>query len=503
MFSRFCFRAVFLISCFAALVLFTPRTGFSCTCVHEDITPAQAAGYADAIFTGIVVVAGTDSCPDEYVFEVTHAVKGLTECSVTMIIPFFSCTFMPVLGGEYVMYAYWWDAEDMCRPGLSTNICIRSAPIEYAQEDLLYFERYAPMYLTEWQGGGILAVDNADNVYAADTANNRVSIYNAQGTVLEQWGSEGTGDGEFQGLSGIAVDSDGNVFVADNGNYRVQKFDNAGNFVTKWGSNGTDPGQFLGLMLLAVDPSGTVYALDITGRVQKFDNNGVYMGVWSVADAVYDMEAAPDGTIQFIDYYTDRVLIYSSTGVLLDEWVPGCSPPHQFPSSPSSFTIRSDGRRCFIFDAGGPRIVEYTADGVLTGVMEVPSPESVACGSGDLVFVFTGGKVKVYGERSEGTTGLSAPELTRGPSLNVFPNPFNPGTRVRYQIDKPGTLTISVYDVRGRRIRELFRADRAAIDGFVDWDGRDDLGRGVTAGVYFVRLETLSGKATKKAIMLK
>ena len=50
-----------------------------------------------------------------------------------------------------------------------------------------------------------------------------------------QWGSEGSGDGQFYSPNGIAVDSSGNVYVADTENQRIQKFTTDGEFITAMG----------------------------------------------------------------------------------------------------------------------------------------------------------------------------------------------------------------------------------------------------------------------------
>ena len=67
-------------------------------------------------------------------------------------------------------------------------------------------------------------VDSSGNVYVADTYNHRVQKFSSSGVYQTQWGTRGSGDGQFIDPSGVAVDSSGNVYVADYGNNRVQKF---------------------------------------------------------------------------------------------------------------------------------------------------------------------------------------------------------------------------------------------------------------------------------------
>jgi hypothetical protein len=88
---------------------------------------------------------------------------------------------------------------------------------------------------------------------------------------VTKWGSKGSGDGQFGNPSGISIDSSDNVYVADSGNNRIQKFDSNGKFITKWGSTGSGDGQFSTLADIAVDSSGNVYVTDSgNNRIQVF-----------------------------------------------------------------------------------------------------------------------------------------------------------------------------------------------------------------------------------------
>jgi hypothetical protein len=99
-----------------------------------------------------------------------------------------------------------------------------------------------------------------------------------------KWGSSGKGPGEFQVPQGIDVDSLSNVFVADTGNYRIQQFKLANPcpagstqvvpgvcFVIEWGTQGSGKGQFEDPWSVAVDSSMNVFVAD-TGnhRIQQF-----------------------------------------------------------------------------------------------------------------------------------------------------------------------------------------------------------------------------------------
>jgi tripartite motif-containing protein 71 len=118
-----------------------------------------------------------------------------------------------------------------------------------------------------------------DKLYIVDRDNNRIQVFDKNGTFLFKWGEEGEGDGEFALPYGLDVDKEGNVWVADRGNNRIQKFDPEGNFLLAFGSEGEGQGEFRQLRHVGVDDQlQYLYAVDSENhRIQKFDINGSFV----------------------------------------------------------------------------------------------------------------------------------------------------------------------------------------------------------------------------------
>jgi 6-bladed beta-propeller len=85
-----------------------------------------------------------------------------------------------------------------------------------------------------------VAWDRAGNIYIADGigANNRIAKFDKDGRFLKQWGSTGSGPGQFTGVKALAIDAQGNVYAADVGNKRIQVFDGEGTFKSEFGNVG-------------------------------------------------------------------------------------------------------------------------------------------------------------------------------------------------------------------------------------------------------------------------
>jgi DNA-binding beta-propeller fold protein YncE len=116
-----------------------------------------------------------------------------------------------------------------------------------------------------------VAVDGAGNVYVADTMNDRIEIFDADGQFISTFGKNGDGPGYFSRPKGVAIDSDGHIWVADGMQDRIQVFDKEAQLLIALGGHGLLPGQFQGLVGIAVDKWDRVFTTEIfPGRAQEF-----------------------------------------------------------------------------------------------------------------------------------------------------------------------------------------------------------------------------------------
>ncbi len=87
--------------------------------------------------------------------------------------------------------------------------------------------------------------------------------------------------------------------------------------------------------------------------------------------------------------------------------------------------------------------------------------------------------------------------------LNNFPNPFNPSTTIIYQLARPAHVTLTIWNIRGQKIRTLVEETKPRGTYEVKWDGKDEQGLVVPAGLYFYRLQAGGFSMTRRMILLK
>jgi len=84
-----------------------------------------------------------------------------------------------------------------------------------------------------------------------------------------------------------------------------------------------------------------------------------------------------------------------------------------------------------------------------------------------------------------------------------YPNPFNPGTTIRFDLPKSGRVRLWVYNLLGQRVRVLREGVLSAGSHVVRWDGRDDSGRDLPTGIYFVELRAEGKVLRQKAVKIR
>jgi hypothetical protein len=86
---------------------------------------------------------------------------------------------------------------------------------------------------------------------------------------------------------------------------------------------------------------------------------------------------------------------------------------------------------------------------------------------------------------------------------HAYPNPFNPRTKICYALPAPSRVNLSIFDLRGRRVRCLLAGPQAAGIHEAIWDGLGDDGSAVASGLYIARLESRLGVLTRKMLLTR
>lgn len=84
-----------------------------------------------------------------------------------------------------------------------------------------------------------------------------------------------------------------------------------------------------------------------------------------------------------------------------------------------------------------------------------------------------------------------------------FPNPFNPTTTIVFELDQPGTVSLSIYNLAGGKVATLLDEEMSAGQHEIKWDGKDSKGRDLSSGNYFYQLKDGKTSITKKLLLLK
>ncbi len=128
-----------------------------------------------------------------------------------------------------------------------------------------------------------------------------------------------------------------------------------------------------------------------------------------------------------------------------------------------------------------------------------------------VMVVYTVSAVNEYGEGESSSQITAIPQevvaVEESPvpyelSLNNYPNPFNPSTRLSYTVPEDSQVNLTVFNLVGQRMATLVSTHMSAGEYSVNWNGVDELGERASAGVYIVRLQAGNSVTTRKITLL-
>ncbi len=340
-------------------------------------------------------------------------------------------------------------------------------------------QRFSPSgrFLGQWgsygsgpgQFGAVdgLAVDARGEVYVLDSTHARVERFTASGRLLGEWGRPGSALGEFDfgpgsgpdkpPGGGIAVGG-GYVYVSDSASNRIVRFRLDGSHPVLWGRPGSGPGEFSSPRGLAV-AGGVVYVADEGNhRIQALSLSGRPL----YAEGTFGKEpgqfvnpfgvAVHGGRVYAVDDNNNRIVVLSRTLHYLEEW----SGEGSFQLSYIRAAAVSPSGRLYVADTGHERVVAFTptGEGLLAFGTPGISPGQLIAPLGVAADGAGAFVVETYGSRSPiyqfGASLRYRGEWQRGGGAIVGSHWFGPTTAV---VGPDGSLWVT--DPRNDVVRHL------------------------------------------------
>ncbi len=88
-------------------------------------------------------------------------------------------------------------------------------------------------------------------------------------------------------------------------------------------------------------------------------------------------------------------------------------------------------------------------------------------------------------------------------NLSNYPNPFNPTTTISFDLASESNVNITVYNVKGQKVKQLVNDQLSAGQHSIVWNGKDNNNKSVASGLYFYKISTGKSTSMKKMLLLK
>jgi hypothetical protein len=249
------------------------------------------------------------------------------------------------------------------------------------------------------------AIDPATgDVWVAVPFENKYWILSPDGKYLESWGQAGTGDGQFDfsdhaqhpdGWGAIAFAPDGSFYVGDTGNDRVQEFDAHRKFVRQWGTFGTGDGQFTQVTSLATD-GHVVYVGDGDRYdIQAFDTSGKFIRSFGADGGFQILALGPHGGIHATNPQNPVGATFAMAVFGPDGAVQSTTDLSRFGGWPVAVTVDAVGNSYVSIEVGhypftALGIVVIDSSGRITGALDGGGDALTVTPAGDALYVSRG-----------------------------------------------------------------------------------------------------------------
>ncbi len=305
-----------------------------------------------------------------------------------------------------------------------------------------------------------LIQDDSNYLWIANLKSHKISKYTPQGALIKRFG------GDFNQPSGITMDKQGNLWITDRQHHKVKKFSPDGIKLFEFGERGNDPGKLNQPIGIALKDSLVYVADSKNQRISVFDTTGSFKRTIG-ANAGFELPCglAIDTTgCLFISDFTGNKIIefgpYDNRILKIDTLLNG----------PAALTLSADQKTLYVTDAKNKRVVAFKVRGT--------PPQH--------------GGSQAAGEKPLTTT-----------MFGVYPTVFSKRLYIRLQGVTGKNLSLKVYDVTGRLVKNLLNPVVLKSDMVINWNAKDDHNRAVPCGIYIIQADIAKKKVTAKAILLK